>query len=217
MSTAPSPAVVSLVEVSTTTAPLSDRQKMLVFSVMALGMFMALLDIQIVAASLSEIVAGLGAANSEGSRVQTAYLIAEIVMIPLSGFLGRALSTRWLFVISAAAFTISSVACGLAWNLESMIVFRAIQDFVGGAMIPTAFAAGFLLLQGPKQALIPAILGITGTLAPTLGPTLGGLDNADAVLALAVLHQRTARRADLLSHSRVRETRRTGLPGLQGL
>ncbi|TAJ51360.1 MAG: DHA2 family efflux MFS transporter permease subunit [Nevskiaceae bacterium] len=166
---APPPAGLPLAGVA-----ISERRKLLVFAVMALGMFMALLDIQIVAASLPEVVAGLSAGTSEGSWVQTAYLIAEIVMIPLSGFLSRALSTRWLFTASAAAFTVSSIACGLAWNLEAMVLFRAIQGFVGGAMIPTAFASGFLLFQGPKQALIPAILGITGTLAPTLGPTLGG-------------------------------------------
>ena len=156
---------------------LSERKKFLVFSVMALGMFMSLLDVQIVSASLPDIEAGLSASSDEGSWIQTAYLIAEIVMIPLSGFLSRAFSTRWLFTASAAAFTVSSIACGFAWNIGSMIVFRAIQGFVGGAMIPTVFATGFALFQGPKQAMIAAILGIVATLAPTLGPTLGGWIN----------------------------------------
>lgn len=153
---------------------MTDGIKMLIFGIMALGMFMALLDIQIVASSLPEVTSGIGAGVDEGSWIQTAYLIAEIIMIPLSAFLSRAFSTRWLFTASAAAFTISSIACGLAWSLPVMITFRAIQGFVGGAMIPTVFATGFALFQGPKRAMIPAILGMTGTLAPILGPAFGG-------------------------------------------
>jgi MFS transporter, DHA2 family, multidrug resistance protein len=155
-------------------AAMSEKTKLLVFAVMALGMFMSLLDVQIVAASLPEIESGLSAGADEGSWVQTSYLIAEIVMIPLSAFLSRAFSTRWVFTVSAAAFTVSSIACGFAWNLNVMIACRAVQGFVGGAMVPTVFATGFVLFQGKKQALIPAILGIVATLAPTLGPTLGG-------------------------------------------
>jgi len=155
-------------------AAMSEKTKLLVFSIMALGMFMSLLDVQIVAASLPEIEAGLSAGADEGSWIQTSYLIAEIVMIPLSAFLSRAFSTRWLFTVSAAAFTVSSIACGFAWNIDVMIACRAVQGFVGGAMVPTVFATGFVLFQGKKQALIPAILGVVATLAPTLGPTLGG-------------------------------------------
>ncbi len=155
-------------------AQLSEGRKILLFAVMAFGQFMALLDIQIVAASLNSIQAGLLAGPDEIAWVQTAYLMAEIVMIPLSGFLSQAISTRWLFALSAGLFTLSSLACGTAWNIESMIVFRAIQGFVGGAMIPTVFATGFSIFSGPRQAMIPAILGIVSTLAPTLGPTVGG-------------------------------------------
>ncbi|MEC9356795.1 MAG: DHA2 family efflux MFS transporter permease subunit [Pseudomonadota bacterium] len=151
-----------------------DRQRMLSFMVMALGMFMALLDIQIVAASLSEIQAGLAATSDQVAFIQTAYLITEVIMIPLSGWLSRLLSTRWLFTLSAAGFTLASIGCGLSWNIESMVFFRTIQGFVGGAMVPTTFAAGFTLFTGEKQARIPAILGLAGTLAPALGPTLGG-------------------------------------------
>lgn len=153
---------------------LPEGTKLLIFGIMALGMFMSLLDVQIVAASLPEVTAGLSAGADQGSWLQTSYLIAEIIMIPLSAFLSRAFSTRWLFTASAAAFTLSSIACGFAWNLPSAIFFRAIQGFVGGAMIPTVFATGFALFEGPKLAMVPAILGITGTLAPILGPTLGG-------------------------------------------
>jgi DHA2 family multidrug resistance protein len=151
-----------------------SRRKFLVFALMAFGQFMALIDIQIVAASLSEVQAGLAAGPDEISWVQTAYLMAELVMIPFSAFLGQALSTRWLFAASAGLFTLASIACGLAWNIESMIAFRALQGFVGGAMIPTVFAVGFTLFQGKQRAMVPAILGMVSVLAPTLGPTVGG-------------------------------------------
>ncbi|MGH6930659.1 MAG: MFS transporter, partial [Dongiaceae bacterium] len=97
------------------------------FMAMVVGMFMAILDIQIVASSLSEIQAGLAASADEISWVQTSYLIAEVIMIPLSGFLSRLLSTRVIFVVSAVGFTLASIACAMAWNIESMIVFRALQ------------------------------------------------------------------------------------------
>ena len=155
-------------------AAMPHRRKILLFALMALGQFMALLDIQIVASSINEIQAGLAAGPDETSWVQTSYLMAEIVMIPLSGWLSRAFSTRWLFTASAACFTVTSVACGLAWNIESMIAFRALQGFVGGAMIPTVFATGFALFQGKQRAMVPAVLGTLSALAPTIGPTLGG-------------------------------------------
>src|SRR5215470_13108348 len=151
------------------------QRKFLIFGVMAFGQFMALLDIQIVAASLNDVQAGLSAGPDEISWVQTAYLMAELVMIPFSAFLAQALSTRWLFALSAGLFTISSVLCGLAWNIESMILFRVLQGFTGGAMVPTVFAVGFTLFTGKQRALIPAILGMIAVLAPTLGPTVGGL------------------------------------------
>ena len=155
-------------------ATMSVGHKYLIFAVMAFGQFMALIDIQIVAASLNEVQAGLSAAPDEISWVQTAYLMAELVMIPFSAFLTQALSTRWLFAASAGLFTIASILCGLAWNIESMIAFRAVQGFVGGAMVPTVFATGYVLFTGKQRAMIPAILGMVSVLAPTLGPTVGG-------------------------------------------
>jgi DHA2 family multidrug resistance protein len=152
----------------------SQRRKMFVFGVMALGQFMALLDVQIVASSLNSIRAGLSAGPDEIDTMQTAYLTAEIVMIPLSGFLSQALSTRWLFTISAALFTVFSLMCGLAWDLRSMILFRTLQGFVGGAMVPTVFAAAFTLFTDKSQRLAAVTLGLVATLAPTLGPSLGG-------------------------------------------
>src|SRR6516164_7817144 len=112
--------------------------KVFAFATMSVGFFIALLDIQIVAASLGDIGGGLSAGADETAWVQTSYLIAEIVVIPLSGWLSRVMSTRWLFAASAVGFTASSVLCGFAWNIQSMIAFRALQGFFGGSMIPTA-------------------------------------------------------------------------------
>ena len=153
---------------------LPDFRKYLIFGVMAFGQFMALIDIQIVAASLNDVQAGLSAGPDEISWIQTGYLMAELVMIPFAAFLAQALSTRWLFALSAGLFTVSSALCGMAWDIHSMILFRVIQGFVGGAMVPTVFATGFALFSGKQRAMIPAILGMVGVLAPTLGPTVGG-------------------------------------------
>src|SRR6516225_6704778 len=144
------------------------------FAVMCVGMFAALLDIQIVASSLQDIGGGLSAAQDEISWVQTAYLIAEIIMIPLSGWLTRVFSTRWLFAASAAGFTASSLLCGLAWNIESMILFRALQGLLGASMIPTVFTSSFHYFQGPRRVYSAAVIGTIASVAPTLGPVIGG-------------------------------------------
>lgn len=141
---------------------------------MVVGMFMAILDIQIVASSLSEIQAGLAASRDEISWVQTAYLIAEVIMIPLTGFLSRLLSTRLTVAIAATGFTFFSVMCATAGSIEEMIVWRSLQGFIGGAMIPTVFATSFILFPGDKRNSMVALIGLIATLAPTIGPTLGG-------------------------------------------
>lgn len=144
------------------------------FFAMVLGMFMSVLDIQIVASSLSQIQAGLSASASEVSWVQTSYLIAEVVMIPLSGYLSRMMSTRVLFTLSSAGFTLTSFLCGTATTIEEMIVYRAMQGFIGGAMIPTTFATSYLVFGTKRRALASSFVGLTVTLAPTIGPALGG-------------------------------------------
>lgn len=144
------------------------------FLALVFGMFMAILDIQIVASSLGEIRAGINASLDEIGWVQTAYLIAEVIMIPLSGWLARVFSTRWLFLASCGTFTLASMACAFAWNIESLIIFRAVQGFLGGAMIPTVFATAFTLFPRSAQAGVSVLIGLVATMAPTLGPTLGG-------------------------------------------
>ena len=156
-----------------------DRRKVIAFFAMVVGMFMSILDIQIVSASLSEIQAGLSAGSDEIAWVQTAYLIAEVIMIPLSGTLARIISTRYLFAASAAGFTMASALAATATNIDQMIVYRAIQGFIGGGMIPSVFAAAFTIFPPSKRNVVSPIIGLIATLAPTIGPTVGGyLSNA---------------------------------------
>jgi MFS transporter, DHA2 family, multidrug resistance protein len=151
-----------------------DMRKLFAFIFMVFGMFMAILDIQIVSASLSEIQAGLSASSDEVTWVQTAYLVAEVIMIPLSGFLSRAFSTRYVFVASAAGFTLMSFFCASASSINEMIFWRALQGFIGGGMIPTVFASAYTIFPRSKQPIVAPIIGLVATLAPTIGPTVGG-------------------------------------------
>lgn len=151
-----------------------STRRLIAFLIMVFGMFMSILDIQIVSASLAEIQAGLSASTSEVAWVQTSYLIAEVIAIPLSGFLSRALGTRLLFAISAAGFTFASFMCGLTSTIEQMILWRAIQGFVGAGMIPTVFASAYTVFPRNKFHIVAPIIGLVATLAPTVGPTVGG-------------------------------------------
>lgn len=160
--------------ISAQAAQPSATLRLVAFIAMVFGMFMAILDIQIVSASLAEIQAGLSASSEEVAWVQTSYLIAEVVMIPLSGILSRAFSTRYFFAMSCAGFTAMSFLCSTATDINQMIVYRALQGFIGGGMIPTVFAAAFTIFPREKQPVIAPIIGLVATLAPTIGPTVGG-------------------------------------------
>jgi MFS transporter, DHA2 family, multidrug resistance protein len=151
-----------------------DPIRLVTFLAMCFGMFMAFLDIQVVSASLSEIQAGLAASSDEITWVQTSYLMAEVVAIPLSGFLSRALGTRIMFASAAAGFTFASLMCGLTSTMGEMIVWRAVQGFIGGGMVPTVFASAYAIFPRSRQPVITPIIGLVATLAPTIGPTVGG-------------------------------------------
>ena len=139
-----------------------------------LGAFMAVLDIQITNSSLRDIQAALGATLEEGSWISTSYLVAEIVVIPLTGWLSQVFSTRRYLLVNAILFVFFSVCCASAWNLPSMIVFRALQGFTGGVLIPMAFTILLTTLPPSKQSIGMALFAITATFAPSIGPTLGG-------------------------------------------
>jgi DHA2 family multidrug resistance protein len=95
-------------------------------------------------------------------------------MIPLSGYLSRLWGTQTVFLISCTGFLLMSVATGLSNSIDTMILFRALQGFVGGAMIPTVFAVAFTAFPPDKRVTASVVMGLIVTLAPTVGPTLGG-------------------------------------------
>ncbi|MFC5759342.1 MDR family MFS transporter [Rhizobium sp. GCM10022189] len=139
-----------------------------------LGAFMAILNIQIVNASLADIQGAIGAGTDDGGWISTSYLIAEIVVIPLSAWLARVFSVRNYLLVNAILFLVFSVACALAANLQQMIVLRAIQGFTGGVLIPMAFTIIITLLPKPKQPIGLALFALSATFAPAIGPTIGG-------------------------------------------
>ena len=144
------------------------------FVLMCLGMFMAILDIQIVATSLPAIQAALGIAPDRMVWVQTAYLTAEIVAIPLTGFLTARLGMRWLFVVAISLFTLASIGCAASSGFTELVAWRIVQGFAGGTLIPAVFAAVFLLFPPRAQPLATTIAGVAAVLAPTVGPIVGG-------------------------------------------
>jgi MFS family permease len=106
-----------------------------------LGAFMALLNIQIVNASLADIQGAIGAGIDDGGWISTSYLIAEIVVIPLSGWLAQVFSVPIYLLTNSVLFLVLLAACALAQDLPQMIALRAVQGFTGGVLIPMAFYA----------------------------------------------------------------------------
>src|SRR3954471_3092363 len=139
-----------------------------------LGAFMAVLNIQIVNASLADVQGAIGAGIDDGGWISTSYLIAEIVVIPLSGWLAPVFSIRVYLLTNAVLFLVMSAACALAQNLTQMIALRALQGFAGGVLIPMAFTLIITLLPRAKQPVGLALFAISATFAPAIGPTIGG-------------------------------------------
>ncbi len=139
-----------------------------------LGAFMAVLDIQITNASLSNITGALGASLDEGAWISTSYLVAEIIVIPMTGWLSNVFSVRRYLLVNAALFIGFSILCAFATTLPQMILFRAGQGLTGGVLIPMGFTVILTTLPLAKQPIGLALFGLTATLAPSLGPTVGG-------------------------------------------
>jgi DHA2 family multidrug resistance protein len=144
------------------------------FIAMCVGMFMAILDVQVVATSLPTIQAALDIPPDQMSWVQTAYLIAEIIAIPLTGLLTRLLGVRRLFVVAILIFTLASAGCASSYGFGELIAFRLIQGFSGGTLIPSVFSAVFLLFPVERQGAATTLAGVLAVLAPTVGPIVGG-------------------------------------------
>jgi MFS transporter, DHA2 family, multidrug resistance protein len=144
------------------------------FLLMCLGMFMAILDIQVVATSLPTIKEAFGISADAMSWIQTAYLIAEVIAIPLTGLFTRVLTLRWLFVCAIALFTAASIGCAFSNDFGTLIGFRVVQGFAGGTLIPAVFSAVFLLFPSRLHATATTVGGVVAVLAPTIGPVVGG-------------------------------------------
>jgi DHA2 family multidrug resistance protein len=140
-----------------------------------LGAFMAVLDIYITNASLREITGGIGSTSVEASWVSTSYLIGEIITIPLTAWLGRVFGVRLYLLVNVSLFLVFSGLCGTAAELTQMIIYRALQGFTGGVMIPMAFTVINTQLPPSRRPLGLVLFGITATMAPAIGPYIGGL------------------------------------------
>lgn len=139
-----------------------------------IGAFIAVLNIMITNSSLKDIQGALSATLHEGSFISTAYLTAEVVVIPLTAWFIQIWGLRRFVLAASGVFIFATLACALAWNLESMLVFRTIAGFAGGTFIPLSFTCILTLLPPSKQPLGIAMFSLTATQAPSIGPTLGG-------------------------------------------
>lgn len=139
-----------------------------------LGAFIAVLNIHITNASLKDIQGALSATLQEGSFISTAYLTAEVVVIPMTGWLAMVFGLRRYILWNVSLFILATLLCATAWNLESMLVFRTLAGLAGGTLIPLSFALILTLLPTSKQPIGMGMFSLTATQAPTIGPTLGG-------------------------------------------
>lgn len=152
----------------------ADLSAWLAVAAGTIGALMATLDISIVNSSLPTIQGGIGATGTEATWVATSYLVAEIIVIPMSGWFERMLGLRRFLLIAATLFTVFSVLCGVSTNLTMMIIGRAGQGFTGGALIPTAMTIIATRLPPHQQPIGSAAFGFTAILGPVFGPILGG-------------------------------------------
>ncbi len=158
-----------------TTYSLPFLQRWLGYLALAVGMFMAILDIQVVVTSLKAIEEALHIGADRMSWVQTSYIIAEVIAIPITALLTRVLSMRWLFVAALSIFTFASIGCALSTGFADLLAWRVLQGFAGGVLIPLVFSAIFLLMpKGLEQTFATAIGGFLAVLGPAFGPIIGG-------------------------------------------
>jgi MFS transporter, DHA2 family, multidrug resistance protein len=145
------------------------------FMALAIGMFVAILDIQVVVTSLKTIEEALHIGPDLMSWVQTSYIIAEVIAIPITALLTRVLSMRWLFVLALSVFTFASIGCALSTGFYDLLAWRVLQGFAGGVLIPLVFSAIFLLFpKGLEQTFATGAAGLLAVLGPALGPIIGG-------------------------------------------
>src|SRR5690242_6156035 len=138
-----------------------------------LGCFLAVLNIIVTNSSLRDIAGTLAASSDEISWVPTSYLVAEIVVIPLTAWLSAAFSLKKYLLVNSFLFVFFSICCGQARSLDMMILFRVMQGFTGGVLIPLSFTVILTYLPASKQPIGMALFTITATFAPAIGPLVG--------------------------------------------
>ena len=153
---------------------MSGVRSWLGFLAMCVGLFMAVLDVQVVASALTAIGGSLRIAPERLGWIQTGYLMAEVIAIPLTSLLTRAFTLRWMFAFATAGFTLASLGCALAGTLPELIALRVIQGFFGGMLIPAVFTSVFVMMPPSRQTLATTIAGVFAVIAPTVGPLVGG-------------------------------------------
>jgi len=141
---------------------------------MCVGMALAVLDIQIVASSFTTIQDYFHVTADQLSWIQTGYLMAEVIAIPLTGWLTRAVSLRWMFAAATLGFTIASLGCALCDSLPLLIAVRVLQGFCGGMLIPGVFTSVFSMMPERHRVAATALAGTLAVIAPTVGPAIGG-------------------------------------------
>ncbi|HEU4728449.1 MAG TPA: DHA2 family efflux MFS transporter permease subunit [Kofleriaceae bacterium] len=154
-------------------APIQGSKAVITIVVMAAGL-MAMIDISIVNVALSDIRASFGTPIDQIGWVSTGYMMANIVVIPMTGWLQRRFGFARYFSASVMIFTIASALCGLAWNLPSLVLFRVLQGMGGGAIIPTSQAILFARYPRAQHGMAAALFGLGAITGPLLGPTIGG-------------------------------------------
>ena len=146
----------------------------LIAPVVALAAFMEIMDISIANVSLPHIAGALSSSQNESTWVLTSYLVTNAIVMPISGWLSNTFGRKRLFLTCIAGFTIASLLCGLAPNLPTLIVLRALQGATGGGLQPVGQAILADSFPAEKRGMATAIYGIAAVVAPTIGPTLGG-------------------------------------------
>jgi DHA2 family multidrug resistance protein len=155
-------------------APVAPTNPWLIAVVVAFATFMEVLDTTIANVALPYIAGGLGVSEDEASWVVTTYLVSNAIILTASSFLARWLGRKRFFLICLALFTVSSVLCGFAWNLQSLLLFRILQGLGGGGMVPVSQSILADAFPPAKRGQGFALFGVAVVVAPVVGPTLGG-------------------------------------------
>jgi len=155
-------------------ASLAGASPWLIAVVVAFATFMEVLDTTIANVALTYIAGGMGVSEDEASWVVTTYLVSNAVALTASSFLARQLGRKTFFLICLSLFTVSSVLCGFAWNLQSLLLFRILQGLGGGGMVPVSQSILADSFAPEKRSQAFALFGVAVVVAPVVGPTLGG-------------------------------------------